>query len=55
MENLQAALGAQQMGVTLDAVTISIGEAAAALSELTGERITETVVDEVFSKFCVGK
>lgn len=55
LENLQAALGAQQMGITLDAVTISIGEAAAALSELTGERITETVVDEVFSKFCVGK
>ena len=26
-----------------------------ALLELTGQRATETVVDEVFARFCVGK
>lgn len=52
---LNAALDAFDCGITLDAVALDIGQAAAALSELTGERITETVVDEVFSRFCVGK
>ena len=42
-------------GMTLDAVTISIETAAEALLALSGERITDAVVDEVFSHFCVGK
>lgn len=54
-EHFNNALSAIELGMTLDAVTIDIGEAAAALSELTGEKITDTVVDEIFSKFCVGK
>ena len=41
--------------MTLDAVTVSLEGAVAALLELTGERVTEAVVDEVFSRFCVGK
>lgn len=46
---------ALQNGMTLDGVTISIETAAEALLELTGERVTDAVVDEVFSHFCVGK
>lgn len=54
-EHLQAALDGMGIGMTPDVVTISITEAAAALAELTGERVTDSIVDEVFSKFCVGK
>ena len=42
-------------GVTLDAVTVVIEDAIDSLLELTGERVTEAVVDKVFSQFCVGK
>ena len=42
-------------GITLDAVTVIIEEAIDHLLELTGERVTEAVVDKVFSRFCVGK
>lgn len=42
-------------GITLDAVTIDIEDALGALLSLTGRRVTDTVVDEVFSRFCVGK
>lgn len=49
------ALSAIENGMTLDAVTVSIEGAINALLELTGERATEAVVDEVFSHFCVGK
>ena len=52
---LGQALEALQMGATLDAVTVTIDYAANALLELTGEKASEAVVNEVFSKFCVGK
>lgn len=42
-------------GEMLDAVNILIDEAEQHLLELTGKRITNAVVDNVFSRFCVGK
>jgi len=42
-------------GITWDAVTVSIEEAIGCLCELTGERVTDEVVDGVFHNFCVGK
>lgn len=54
-KNLAMALESLDMGETLDAVTVMIDNGANALLELTGEKATEAVVDEVFSKFCVGK
>lgn len=51
----EEALDALHCGATLDAVTVIIDDGANALLELTGERASEAVVDEVFSHFCVGK
>ena len=42
-------------GYTLDAVTVSVEGAVSSLLELTGERVSDTVIDSVFEKFCVGK
>jgi len=56
--SLQAAseaLAALRYGESLDAVTVVIDQALSELLKLTGERVTETVVNEVFSRFCVGK
>lgn len=53
--HLKTALQSLQSGQTLDAVTVMIDYAANALLELTGEKATEAVVNNVFSKFCVGK
>ena len=39
----------------LDAVTVLLEEAADALLTLTGERVSDAVVNDVFSRFCVGK
>lgn len=49
------ALNALASGITLDAVGVCIDDAVAALCELTGENVSENVVDRVFSRFCVGK
>ena len=52
---LQEALDAIKMGFTMDAVDISIESSVSALLELTGEKVTDAVINEVFSHFCVGK
>ncbi len=49
------ALAALKSGLTLDAVTVMVDRAAEHLFELTGEKASEAVVNEVFAKFCVGK
>ena len=56
--SLQATVNALELlnsGESLDAVTVIIDEALGNLLKLTGESITESVVNEVFSRFCVGK
>lgn len=40
---------------TLDCIVVDIKSAYSALASLTGEDVAESVVDEIFSKFCVGK
>ena len=52
---LAAAAAALEAGETLDAVTVMLDYALEELMELTGEKVGEAVVSEVFSKFCVGK
>lgn len=52
---INEALSAIEAGVFLDAITVLIDEALQSLLELTGEKASETVVNEVFSRFCVGK
>ena len=54
-DSLREALTGLEIGVTLDAVNVSIDYATEKLLELTGEKAREAVVNEVFSKFCVGK
>lgn len=53
--HINEAISALESGVMLDAVTVLIDEALQSLLELTGEKASETVVNEVFSRFCVGK
>lgn len=54
-EQIDEAIRAAEAGVPQDAITVLLDEAANALLELTGERATSRVVDEVFARFCVGK
>lgn len=44
-----------ESGYTLDAVDVALESALSALFSLSGEKVSDTVIDEVFSKFCVGK
>lgn len=55
LSEVENAISAINIGMTLDAVTVSIELAIESLLDLTGERASEAVVNGVFSKFCVGK
>ena len=46
---------ALDMGMELDLVTIDLQRAYDALMEITGEHTKEGLLDEIFSRFCLGK
>ena len=54
-ESVQQALEALDCGELLDAITVLLDEAAEHLMNLTGERVSEKVMEDVFTRFCVGK
>jgi tRNA modification GTPase len=54
-EEIENAIDAIALGFSLDAVTVSIEMALDALLELSGKKASQSIVDEVFSHFCVGK
>lgn len=49
------AISAVEFGMTLDAVGICVETALDCLYELTGEKASDAVIEQVFSRFCVGK
>ena len=44
-----------RLNIGIDFVSIDLRAALECLSELTGEAVGEDVIDEIFSKFCIGK
>ena len=48
-ENVAADEGAEEM------VAADVREALAALQEITGKRTPDAVLEEIFSRFCIGK
>lgn len=55
VKGIESAISSLEIGEMLDAVNILIDDAEQSLLQLTGQKVTEAVVDEVFSRFCVGK
>ena len=55
LDSLREGEQALALGLTLDAVTVCVEDALHALSALTGEQVSEEIVDRVFEEFCVGK
>lgn len=52
---LEEGINALSAGITLDAVSVCVDEAIGALMELSGKNVSEEIIANVFSRFCVGK
>lgn len=55
LRSVKEAREALSFGMTYDAVTVSLEDAVSELSEMTGEKTSDEVLDRVFHNFCVGK
>lgn len=53
--SMKDALHTLEMGMELDLVTIDLEKSWYALKEITGETGREDLLDEIFSRFCLGK
>jgi tRNA modification GTPase len=53
--NCISVLDGIEEGIPYDALTVELDDALGFLMEITGENVTESVVNEVFEKFCIGK
>lgn len=54
-EALYRAADAIQSGMPADIASIDMNEAISALGEITGETVSDDIVNEIFHHFCVGK
>lgn len=52
---VERALGTINQGLPADFVSIDVRDALLALAEITGENVTDEVIHQIFSEFCIGK
>ena len=55
INNIKKARETLESGMPTDVIAIFIKDILEALSEITGEEVTENIINEIFARFCLGK
>ncbi|MBQ7936490.1 MAG: hypothetical protein IJ333_09155, partial [Clostridia bacterium] len=55
LRSVQKAMEGLELGFPPDMASLDITEAAGAVGEVTGQTVTDQMIDQIFSRFCVGK
>ena len=53
--SIQNAIEQMQLGLPIDMVELDLKQAWALLGEILGENVSDSLIDELFTKFCLGK
>ena len=53
--SIRTAAEACQMGAPVDLAVVDLHDALSTLGRITGEQVDERLMDDIFSRFCVGK
>jgi len=55
IDHIDSAIGAYELGLMQDVASSDVERALGAIAELDGRAVSEEIVSDIFSKFCVGK
>lgn len=55
INNIDEAMNAVKNNLPIDIISISIKQTLEDLGKITGENVSEDIINEIFSKFCLGK
>lgn len=55
IQNIEEAKRAVENNLPIDIISISIKQTLEELGKITGENVSEDIINEIFSKFCLGK
>ena len=55
INNINEAINAVKNNLPIDIISISIKQTLEDLGKITGENVSEDIINEIFSKFCLGK
>ena len=55
IDHIDSAIGAYELGLMQDVASSDVERALGAIAELDGRAVSEEIVNDIFSKFCVGK
>ncbi|EOC99427.1 tRNA uridine-5-carboxymethylaminomethyl(34) synthesis GTPase MnmE [Caldisalinibacter kiritimatiensis] len=53
--NIHEALEAIELGMTLDCIEVDVKDCWSNLGEITGDTVSEDIIDKIFKDFCIGK
>jgi tRNA modification GTPase len=55
LNSINDAISAYHANITMDCIAIDIRNAVNYLGEITGENVSDEILDRIFSRFCIGK
>jgi len=55
IESAESAEATIEKGMPIDVIAIDVKNIIESLSQITGESVSEDIMKEIFSKFCLGK
>ena len=55
LDSISRAIHSLEAGIPVDLLSVDIKEAWGKLGQITGDVAEEDIINEIFSKFCIGK